>query len=158
MLYIVYYKFSKNKRITSAPPIKVPSALPKFANTTMSKIRVTLLSQNPLTLCTSDDKLSKSLTCGRLTYACTIPANQPAASKGFKDVIGAATKAVKTANGCPNAIIVPIADNEPFHNTQLMVCCQPAVGLDMNVYATSAMIKSGIDQAIIFGILDFLGT
>lgn len=62
---ILRYKFWINKRMTSAPPINVPSELPKFASTTTSKTRVTLLFQKPFRLKTSSDKLSKSLTLGR---------------------------------------------------------------------------------------------
>lgn len=44
------YKFSINNRMTSAPPINVPSELPRFAKRTTSKTRVTLLCQKPFTV------------------------------------------------------------------------------------------------------------
>src|SRR5690625_3381963 len=96
---------------------------------TTSRILVTLLCQNPFTLCTSSDKLSKSLTYGFLKYACTNPANQPAASNGFNDVNGAATKAVIIARGCAQATAAPIPAKDPFHKSQLTACCIPADGL-----------------------------
>src|SRR5699024_8447251 len=60
----LHYKFSKNKRSTSAPPINVPIELPKFASTTISNMRVTLLFQKPFTLKTSSERFSKSATLG----------------------------------------------------------------------------------------------
>src|SRR5690625_352910 len=90
---IFIYKFSKNKRTTSAPPIKVPILLPKFAKRTTSNIRVTLLFQKPFTLYTSSARLSKSATLGFRKYAWTIPAKNPAARNGTVEVIGAAIKA-----------------------------------------------------------------
>src|SRR5690625_1440000 len=96
---------------------------------TTSRILVTLLCQNPFTLCTSSDKLSKSLTYGFFKYACTIPANQPDANNGFNDVNGAAIKAVIIASGWAHAIAAPSADKDPFHNSQLIACCIPADGL-----------------------------
>src|SRR5699024_11194053 len=59
---IFIYKFSKNKRITSAPPTKVPILLPKLAKKTTSNIRVTLLFQNPYTIYTTSASFSKSAT------------------------------------------------------------------------------------------------
>src|SRR5690625_4839105 len=86
-----------------------------------------------------------------------MPSNHPAAINGFKEVIGAAIKAVRIANGCPKAIAVPSAEREPFHTTQLTVCCIPAAGVVMNEQTMSAMIPSGMVQAIILGTLDFFG-
>src|SRR5699024_5873565 len=152
-----YHKCSRNNRMTSAPPMNVPTLLPILAKTTTSRIRVTLFPQNPFTLYTSSDRLSKSDTCGRFTKAWTIPANQPAAISGLSDVIGAAINAVNTANGWPNATNVPIADKLPFHSIQLTVCCHPAEGFEKNVYTITAIIIIGIDQPMIFGTLDFFG-
>ena len=89
----------KKSRITSAPPTSVPIVLPTFANMTTSKTFVTLFFQNPLKLNTSSASVSKSLTLGFLIKASTNPANQPAASNGFKEEMGATTKAVKMDNG-----------------------------------------------------------
>src|SRR5690625_4512166 len=119
--------------MTSAPPANVPKALPRLANTTTSSILVTLLCQKPLTEKTSSERFSKSLTVGRKKYAWINPANKPAERRGFKEVNGAAIKAVSIANGCPKAMIVPIADKEPFHKIQLIICCHPAVGLATKV-------------------------
>lgn len=74
-------RLSKKTRKTSAPPINVPIELPMFANTTINKIRVTLLSQNPFTESTSSGRVSKSDTCGFRINAWTMPANQPAANR-----------------------------------------------------------------------------
>src|SRR5699024_45344 len=104
--------------------MNVPMELPRLARMTTSRIRDTLFCQKPFTLKTSVDNDSKSATFGRFMVACTIPTNQPAASNGFRDVSGAATKAVRIANGCAHAISAPRADKEPFQIIQLNVCCQ----------------------------------
>src|SRR5699024_4109009 len=123
----------------------------------MSKIRVTLFRQNPLSVNTSSDNRSKSLTFGRFIYACTNPANHPAANNGFSDVKGAATNAVKIASGCPSAINVPSAAKDPFHTTQLNVCCHPAAGFVMNVYKIRDTIANGIIQPTTLGHFAFGG-
>src|SRR5690606_3526673 len=60
----IHYKFSKNKRTTSAPPIKIPKVVPRLDKTIISKILVTLLFQNPFKLKTSSERFSKSATLG----------------------------------------------------------------------------------------------
>lgn len=119
--------------MTSAPPMKVPSELPRLASTTISNTRLTLFRQNPFKLKTSSDSVSKSLTLGLRIYACAKPANQPAASKGFNEVIGAAINAVKMVSGCPIAMAAPRAERLPFHKIQLTVCAKPADGLAKKV-------------------------
>src|SRR5699024_2410166 len=96
---IYIHKFSKNKRMTSAPPTKVPILLPKFAKRTTSNIRVTLLFQKPFTLYTSSASFSKSATLGLRKSAWTIPAKNPVARKGLSEVIGAAIKEEIIAKG-----------------------------------------------------------
>lgn len=44
------YRFSKNRRMTSAPPTKVPMEPPTLARETTIRIRVTLLFQKPFRL------------------------------------------------------------------------------------------------------------
>jgi len=47
------------------------------------------------------------------------PANHPAASKGFRELMGETTKAVAMARGWAKARAAPIAAIEPFQRTQL---------------------------------------
>lgn len=65
--HLHFYRFWKNKRMTSKPPITLPAAVPRLVNTTTNKTRVTLLSQNPLRVKTSFDRVWKSPTFGRRT-------------------------------------------------------------------------------------------
>ena len=83
----------------SVPPMKVPSELKTLARMTTSRIRVTRFFHMPLTELTSSVRFSKSLTFGLRTEASTRPANQPAASSGLSEVIGAATNAVRIDSG-----------------------------------------------------------
>src|SRR5690625_4352991 len=134
MTFLVLFFFSSRRRHTRWPrdwssdvcssdlPITVPNVLPKFVKSTINKIRVTLLCQNPLILNTSSDTFSKSRTLGLRMNAWTIPATIPAAINGFKDVKGAATNAVIIVSGCPNATADPSAENDPFQRIQLIDC------------------------------------
>ena len=107
-----------NLEIISIPDMKVPIVENRLANNTIIKVRVTLFFQNPLNVEVSSAKSSKSFTFGFLIDASTIPANQPDASRGFKDVIGAITKAVRIDSGWPRHNKTPKADKEPFQSTQ----------------------------------------
>src|SRR5699024_3690250 len=122
VLFSYLYKFSINNLTTSAPPITVPNVLPKFVKSTINKIRVTLLCQNPLILNTSSDTFSKSRTLGLRMNAWTILATIPDAFKGYKYVKDAATNAVINVSGCPKATAAPSAENDPFQRIQLIDC------------------------------------
>ncbi|NQT71060.1 MAG: hypothetical protein HQ552_15955 [Desulfobacteraceae bacterium] len=78
---------------------KVLIALPKFVNTTIRRILVTLFCQKPLMERMSSDRFSKSLTFGFLEKAPTSPETHPAAIIGFKDVKGAARIEDRIVNG-----------------------------------------------------------
>src|SRR5699024_6094569 len=156
-LFGYIYKFSINNLTTSAPPITVPNVLPKFVKSTINKMRVTLLCQNPLILNTSSDTFSKSRTLGLRMNAWTIPATIPAAINGFKDVKGAATKAEMIVSGCPKAMAAPIAENDPFQRIQLIDCLTPASKFAKKVYAIIERIRIGIAQPMYLGMFDFGG-
>jgi len=89
---------SINIFITLAPPIKVPRELPRLARATINSILVTLFRKKSLKVIISP-KFSKSSTLGFRIMASTIPANQPAASRGFKELTGATKNAVRIERG-----------------------------------------------------------
>src|SRR5699024_12559131 len=124
---------------------------------TINKIRVTLLCQNPLILNTSSDTFSKSRTLGLRMNAWTIPATIPAAINGFKDVTGAATNAVIIVSGCPNATADPSAENDPFQRIQLIDCSTPASKFANKVYAIIESIRIGIAAPMYIGMSVFGG-
>ena len=93
--------------------MKVPKELPRLVKATTKSILVTLLRKKSLKVVILP-RSSKSSTLGFLTIASTIPANQPAASNGFKEVMGAARNAVRIERGCAAVIRAPRAAKEPF--------------------------------------------
>ena len=101
----------------SIPEINVPIDEKTFANSITNNVLVTLFFQKPLNVSVSAPRSSKSFTFGFLTLASTMPANQPDANRGFREVIGAITNEVSIDNGWPSANNVPKADKEPFHST-----------------------------------------
>ena len=122
-----------NLLTTSIPDMNVPIEEKRFANTTTKSVLVTRFFQKPFRLAVSSAISSKSFTFGFLMLASTMPANQPDASKGFKDVSGAMTKAVMTDRGWPRAHRTPKADSPPFHRIQDFSCWNPTSLLVMMV-------------------------
>lgn len=97
------------------------------------------------------DKISslmevKSLTLGLLAKSWANPANQPAANKGERELIGAATKAVRMAKGCPNTRAVPSADMEPLIKIHDTIESTPLCALSVKVNPISNRMESGINH------------
>ena len=81
------------------PETMVPIVLKTLAIITTIRIWVTRLCQKPLRVAVSLARSSKSLTFGLRMAASVRPANHPAANKGLREVIGAATNAVNMDKG-----------------------------------------------------------
>lgn len=88
----------------------------------------------------------RSLTLGLLAKSCAKPANQPAANKGDRELIGAATKAVRMAKGCPKTSAVPSADMEPLMRIHDTIESTPLCALSVKVKPISNRMVRGINH------------
>ena len=76
----------------------------------------------------------------------------------FREVIGAAMKAVNIDRICPKANATPKADKVPFHRIQLVICSNPVLISMVNVDIMIIKMIAGIIQPIIFEDIFFGGT
>ena len=128
IFFIYLKKFIKEAKISS-PETTVPIVDKTFAKTTTNKILVILFFQKPLIDEVSCAISSKSDTFGFLSIASLRPANQPAASKGLKEVSGAIMNAVSIDNGWPRAQATPRALRVPFHRIHDLIWERPTLAL-----------------------------
>ena len=99
--------------------------LPMIAGKPGSKkqrmIRVTRFFHQRETFQISSVTVSNSETRGGRIYACTRATKNPTPMRGVSPVNGAATSAVKIANGCAPAIMAPSIAPPPVYKNQLRV-------------------------------------
>ena len=96
----------------------VPIELNTLAIMTTNRILRILFFSIVLTDLTSSPMFCMSLTVGFDKNAWTIPANQPAARKGLRELIGAIKKAVNMVKGWARTNAVPSADKVPLMSIQ----------------------------------------